>query len=69
VKPTLRELLASARPGDTLEVAGWVRSARHAKERSFLDLVDGSDIAGLQLVAEPELENFESSLVVRRRNT
>jgi asparaginyl-tRNA synthetase len=63
VKPTLRELLATARPGDTLEVAGWVRSARHAKERSFLDLVDGSDIAGLQ----PELENFEP--VVRRIGT
>jgi len=67
VNPTLRELLASARAGDPAVVAGWVRSARHAKGRSFLDLVDGSSMAGLQLVAEPELPNYES--VVRRIGT
>jgi asparaginyl-tRNA synthetase len=67
VNPTLRELLRTARPGDELTVQGWVRTARHAKERSFLDLVDGSDLAGLQLVAEPGLANFES--VVRRIGT
>ena len=67
MNPTLRELLASARAGDSAVVAGWVRSARHAKGRSFLDLVDGSSMAGLQLVAEPELPNYES--VVRRIGT
>jgi len=67
VRPTLRELRASARPGDEIEVAGWVRTARHGKERSFLDLVDGSDLAGLQLVAEPGLANYES--VVRHIGT
>jgi asparaginyl-tRNA synthetase len=67
VRPTLRELRARARPGDEIEVAGWVRTARHGKERSFLDLVDGSDLAGLQLVAEPGLANYES--VVRHIGT
>jgi asparaginyl-tRNA synthetase len=67
VNPTLREILDSARPGQEVSVQGWVRTARHAKGRSFLDLVDGSGMAGLQLVAEPELANFESE--VRRIGT
>jgi asparaginyl-tRNA synthetase len=62
VRPTIRELLASGRPGEAVSAQGWVRSARHAKERSFLDLVDGSCLAGLQVVAEAELPNYEAEL-------
>jgi asparaginyl-tRNA synthetase len=67
VNPTLREILASARPGQEVSVQGWVRTARHGKGRTFLDLVDGSSMAGLQLLAEPGLANFESE--VRRIGT
>ncbi len=59
---TIREILASARAGEQVAVQGWVRTARHAKGRSFLELGDGSCLAGLQVVAEPELANFESEL-------
>ena len=41
---------------------GWVRTARHSKVVSFLEVSDGSCFAGLQVVAAPELENFESEL-------
>jgi len=58
----VRELLASGEPGAMVEVAGWLRSARHGKEVSFLDLSDGSCLAGLQVVAGPELSNFESEV-------
>jgi asparaginyl-tRNA synthetase len=67
VNPTIRALLASARPGQRASVQGWVRSARHAKGVTFLDLSDGSSLAGIQVVAEPGLANFESE--VRRIGT
>jgi asparaginyl-tRNA synthetase len=56
------EVLARGEPGAAVEVAGWLRSARHGKEVSFLDLSDGSCLAGLQIVAGPELANFESEV-------
>ena len=45
---------------------GWVRTARHSKGVSFLEVSDGSCFAGLQVVAAPELANFED---VRRVGT
>ncbi len=59
---TIREILATARAGEQVEVQGWVRTARHGKERSFLELTDGSCLAGLQLVAEPGLANYASEV-------
>jgi len=58
----VRELLERGEAGAEVEAAGWLRSARHAKELSFLDLSDGSCLAGLQVVAGPELANYESEL-------
>ena len=58
----VRELLERGEVGARVEVAGWLRSARHSKELSFLDLNDGSCLAGLQLVAGPELANYESEV-------
>ena len=58
----VRELLERGEPGAEVEVAGWLRSARHGKQVSFLDLSDGSCLAGLQVVAGPELANYESEL-------
>jgi asparaginyl-tRNA synthetase len=64
---SVREILAAGEPGSALRVEGWLRTARHAKEVSFLELSDGSCLAGLQLVASPELANFESE--IRRLRT
>ncbi len=41
---------------------GWVRTARHSKGVSFLEVSDGSCFAGLQVIAAPELDNFEAQL-------
>jgi len=62
VSRSIREILAAGAPGERVVARGWVRSARHAKGVSFLDLTDGSSLAGLQVVAEPGLANFESEL-------
>jgi asparaginyl-tRNA synthetase len=58
----VRELLERGEVGAEVEAAGWLRSARHGKEVSFLDLSDGSCLAGLQVVAGPELANFASEV-------
>ncbi len=60
------ELLAHGAPGETAVAAGWLRTARHAKDVSFLDLVDGSSLAGLQVVCGAEVEGFEEVVRVLR---
>jgi asparaginyl-tRNA synthetase len=52
-------LLRRGEAGGEAAVEGWVRSARHAKERSFLVVNDGSCLAGLQVIAEPALPEYE----------
>jgi asparaginyl-tRNA synthetase len=56
------EVLRAGRPGDEVVVRGWLRTARHAKGVSFLEVSDGSCFAGLQVVADPELPNFEAEV-------
>ena len=46
--------------GGSVRVEGWLRSARHGKERSFLDLNDGSCLSGIQVVVEPDLPNYQA---------
>ncbi|MBW2242893.1 MAG: asparagine--tRNA ligase [Deltaproteobacteria bacterium] len=60
--PSVKSVLAEGRVGDPVTVQGWLRTARHSKGLSFLDLTDGSCLAGLQVVAPPELENYESEV-------
>ncbi len=59
---SVREILARESAGGTVQLRGWVRTARHSKGVSFLEVSDGSCFAGLQVVADPELENFESEV-------
>ena len=51
---------ARAEAGGSVAVQGWLRSARHAKGVSFLDLNDGSSMSGIQVVAAPELPEYET---------
>jgi asparaginyl-tRNA synthetase len=58
----IRALLARESAGGTATVRGWLRTARHAKEVSFLEVSDGSGFAGLQVVVDPSLENYASEV-------
>ncbi len=60
------DLLARGSAGESVGVRGWLRTARHSKGVSFLDLSDGSSLAGLQVVAGPELANYEAEIVEAR---
>ena len=51
------DVLRSDAPGAQVRVCGWLRTVRHAKDVSFLELADGSCFAGLQVVCAPELSS------------
>ncbi|PIE58694.1 MAG: asparagine--tRNA ligase [Desulfobulbus propionicus] len=48
--------------GQELEVYGWVRTRRDSGALSFLEINDGSCLAGLQVIAEDTLTNYEQDL-------
>ncbi|GFO61842.1 asparagine--tRNA ligase [Geomonas silvestris] len=54
----LKQALSEGKPGSECLVKGWVRSVRTGKGVCFIQLNDGSSLAGLQVVAEPDLVNF-----------
>jgi asparaginyl-tRNA synthetase len=63
-EPTsVRDLLARDSAGGTVTVRGWLRTARHSKNVSFLEVHDGSGFAGIQAVAAPDLANYEDTVV------
>ena len=59
---SVREVLAREAVGGSAVVRGWLRTVRHSKEVSFLELSDGSCFAGLQIVVDPSLANYESEI-------
>ena len=59
MRTRIKELLAAGTKGSDFTVSGWVRSLRLSKERAFIVLNDGSDLEGIQVIAESDLSNFE----------
>jgi len=55
----IRELLQTGQPGQTVTVQGWVRSRREAKGFTFVDVNDGSSLAGLQAVIGADLPEYD----------
>jgi asparaginyl-tRNA synthetase len=46
--------------GQTVTVAGWVRTIRAQKNFSFIELYDGSCFRTLQIIADEKLNDYES---------
>jgi asparaginyl-tRNA synthetase len=40
--------------------SGWVKTHRQSKNVSFIELTDGSSVAGLQLVLSPQLDSYSA---------
>ena len=51
-RTTVKALLAGGEPGSRARVEGWVRTRREGKERTFLEINDGSCLANLQVVVD-----------------
>ncbi len=62
MQESIREILAG-QVGASAVARGWVKTARHGKGVTFLELSDGSSFAGLQVVVDPELPNYRSELL------
>jgi asparaginyl-tRNA synthetase len=59
---SIRQIMARDSAGGEAIVRGWVRTVRHSKGVSFFEVSDGSCFAGLQVVVDPDLPNFESEV-------
>ncbi len=59
MRTRIKELLECGAQDSQYTVSGWVRSLRLSKEIAFIVLNDGSNMEGMQVVAEPGLSNFE----------
>jgi len=54
----IKEILASEQAGAKIKVGGWIRSVRISQKVAFLDLTDGSSVAGLQIVLDSSTDGF-----------
>jgi asparaginyl-tRNA synthetase len=62
MRDSIRHILERQAAGASVAVSGWLRTVRHSKNVSFLEVSDGSCFAGLQVVVDPALPNFESEV-------
>ena len=60
-------LLRSGQPGESVTIKGWVRTKREQKEFSFIEVNDGSAMAGLQVVVNQNVPDYEPT--IRRIST
>lgn len=57
-KSTIKQTLDQAKVGDTISVSGWIRAIKAQKNLAFIDLVDGSNVNKLQVIALKDLDNY-----------
>lgn len=65
--PRIAELLKSGQPDESVTLKGWVRTKREQKTFSFLEINDGSSLAGMQAVISADLPNYED--LIKRIST
>ncbi|MCY6490219.1 asparagine--tRNA ligase [Leptolyngbya sp. GGD] len=58
----IAELLRAGQPDETVTIQGWVRTKREQKGFSFIEVNDGSSMAGLQVVINQDVSDYEASL-------
>ncbi len=63
----ISDLLRTGQPDESVIIKGWVRTKREQKGFSFIEVNDGSSMAGLQVVMNADLSDYES--VVKRLST
>ncbi len=62
MKPRIKELLNTAPTQQQINIEGWVRTCRHSGNLCFIELTDGSCLAGIQVIAESGLKNYASEI-------
>jgi len=60
----IAEIIAAENIGTRYTVMGWVRTRRDSKGGfSFIEINDGSSLAGMQIIADQELANYGSEIL------
>jgi asparaginyl-tRNA synthetase len=59
IRESIRQILESDPPRAGVVAEGWLRTARRGKGVAFLEVGDGSCLAGLQAVVDPGLDGFD----------
>jgi asparaginyl-tRNA synthetase len=55
----IRDILRTGEPDQTITVQGWVRTKREAKKFTFVEVNDGSSMAGLQVVLDTNMQGYD----------
>lgn len=58
----IRDILQAGQPGETITVQGWVRTKRDSKGFTFVEVNDGSSMAGLQVVINDDVPGYEATI-------
>ncbi len=61
------DILKNAQPEETVIVKGWVRTKRELKGFAFTEVNDGSSLAGLQVVIDSGISDYET--IIKKINT
>ena len=56
--PEIKQIHEDKVPLGIYELRGWVRTHRHSKSVSFIELSDGTSVKGIQLVIDQKLSGF-----------
>ena len=54
----IRDILRTGEPDQAITVQGWVRTKRESKSFTFVEVNDGSSMAGLQVVLDANMEGY-----------
>lgn len=58
----IRDILQTGQPGETITIQGWVRTKRDSKGFTFVEVNDGSSMAGLQVVINDDVPGYEATI-------
>jgi asparaginyl-tRNA synthetase len=56
----IQTILRAGQPNQTITIRGWVRTKRESKGFTFVDVNDGSSMAGLQVVLNAEMDGYDA---------
>lgn len=58
--PRIRDILQTGEPNQVITIKGWVRTKRESKGFTFVDVNDGSSMAGLQVVLNSAMAGYDT---------
>lgn len=61
-RTTIKDILNYPGPAKNVTIGGWLRTARHAKNFSFLEVNDGSVFNNLQVIADRSMPGYDQVL-------